>query len=108
MPNSNYKSGRAFEYKIAKLWQDHHYTTIRAAGSHGFADLIAFCPDCPVYAIQCKRVETKAQARKIISQLRNDRSFIKGKHWRRVIEVYVSKTREYMTEYLDGDPTHER
>lgn len=104
MPSSNYKMGRALEYKVRKQWQGVNYTVIRAAGSHGFADLIAFCPECPVFAIQCKRVETKAQALKIIDRLRSPREFPKGKHWKRVVEVYVSKTREYITEYFDGDP----
>lgn len=104
MPNPNYKAGRAFEYKIAKLWRELHYTVIRSAGSHGFADLMAFCAECPVFAIQCKRVQTRAEARKVIDRLRNPREFPKGKHWRRAVEVYVVKTREHLTEYLDGDP----
>lgn len=36
-----YEKGRAFEYKIKKLFTDAGYTVTRAAGSHSPFDLIA-------------------------------------------------------------------
>lgn len=100
--NSNYNAGRAFEYKTKKAWEQAGYTVIRSAGSHGPADLVAFCPDCKVYLIQCKRVKTRADARKVIASVTRDRAFPPGDHWFRVVEVYISDRRETMTAYPDG------
>jgi hypothetical protein len=42
MPNRNYLSGRAFEYKVKKYLEAKGYLVFRSAGSHSVADLIAF------------------------------------------------------------------
>ena len=39
--HKRYKSGRAFEYRIAKMLREEGWFVIRAAGSHGIADLVA-------------------------------------------------------------------
>ena len=41
MPNKNYISGRRKEYKIMEKLRIAGYETLRTAGSHGFADIIA-------------------------------------------------------------------
>jgi len=41
MPNKNYISGRQKEYRLKKKYEERGFIVIRAAGSHGFADLVA-------------------------------------------------------------------
>jgi Holliday junction resolvase len=53
MPNSNYRAGRDLEYAAAKDLEANGYFVIRAAGSHGLADLIGFKPG-EVLIVQCK------------------------------------------------------
>jgi Holliday junction resolvase len=53
MPNSNYRAGRDLEYAAAKDLEANGYFVIRAAGSHGLADLIGFKPG-EVLVVQCK------------------------------------------------------
>lgn len=40
--NSNYRRGVRAEYRIKKLLESTGYTVIRAAGSHGHFDLVAW------------------------------------------------------------------
>ena len=54
MPNKKYETGRRFEYAVKKKLEEHGWTVIRAAGSHGWADLVAWKPASPTYIIQCK------------------------------------------------------
>lgn len=58
MPNKNYITGRAYEYKAKKLLEEEGYTVIRAAGSHGPWDLMAVRGDDKVRCIQIKRTKT--------------------------------------------------
>lgn len=51
--NSNYKKGRAFEYRIKKKFEKQGYIVLRTSGSHGFADLIAVRKGEVIF-IQCK------------------------------------------------------
>jgi hypothetical protein len=53
MPNAKYRAGRDLEYAAAKDLEANGYLIIRAAGSHGLADLIAFKPG-EVLIVQCK------------------------------------------------------
>ena len=53
MPNSKYRAGRDLEYAAARDLEDNGYFVIRAAGSHGLADLIAFKTE-QVLIVQCK------------------------------------------------------
>jgi holliday junction resolvase Hjr len=50
---TTYERGRSFEWKVAKDLTDNGYLVIRAAGSKGAADLVAFKPG-EVLFIQCK------------------------------------------------------
>jgi len=54
MPNSNYRKGRTFEYRVMHYLESIGYEVFRTAGSHGVADLIAFHPDSPPGWVQCK------------------------------------------------------
>ncbi len=54
---TQYKRGYNFELAVKKKWEERGYWVIRAAGSHGKADLVALINDsdqCLVYLIQCK------------------------------------------------------
>lgn len=44
MPNSNYRNGRALEYKVIKDLRSKGLEALRTAGSHGVADIVAFHP----------------------------------------------------------------
>jgi hypothetical protein len=53
MPNSKYRAGRDLEYAAARDLEANGYQVIRAAGSHGLADLIGFKPG-ELVIVQCK------------------------------------------------------
>jgi hypothetical protein len=92
-PNTNYNSGRAFEYKRRKHWISEGYAVIRAAGSHGPFDLIGFKSAHPVLAIQCKRVEDASTAKRLLKEFRDSPPLQPSKYFRQVMEVYVKDTR---------------
>lgn len=50
---TRYSSGRAFEWRVLHALEDAGWIPMRSAGSHGIADLVAFC-DHRVAVIQCK------------------------------------------------------
>lgn len=52
---TNYTIGARFEYKTATYFRRHNYFVIRAAGSHGPADLVAVKKGYATLLIQCKR-----------------------------------------------------
>jgi len=53
MPNRNYERGRAREYRSQLLLETAGYRTIRASGSHGDFDIVAYSR-MGVLFIQCK------------------------------------------------------
>jgi len=59
MPNKKYERGRAFEYAVKKKLEERGWTVIRAAGSHGWADLVAWKEGTPTLIIQCKKYSAK-------------------------------------------------
>ena len=68
MVNKNYLSGRRFEYKVKKLYEQAGYTVLRTSGSHGFADLVAVKNGArkQILFIQCKnRKATKSELDKL-------------------------------------------
>lgn len=58
--NRNYNRGRAYEYKAKKALELEGWTVIRAAGSHGPYDLIAFKDGQKVLCIQVKATKEAA------------------------------------------------
>jgi Holliday junction resolvase len=52
---TNYVKGRTFEYKIATFFRRRGYFVVRAAGSHGPADLVAMKKGRRPLFIQCKK-----------------------------------------------------
>jgi len=57
MPNRNYRNGRNFEYQIMRNLEKEKYICIRAAGSHGVFDVIAYPKEfgLPTIWIQAKK-----------------------------------------------------
>lgn len=70
MPNSNYRRGRSFEYTCAELWREKGYTVIRAAGSHGEFDLVAYKKDRKPELIQCKLLKEEAPAKLLVKKFK--------------------------------------
>ena len=58
MPNKRYLAGRRAEYLAKHELEAEGWEVIRAAGSHGFADLVAFRPSDQVRCIQVKSVKS--------------------------------------------------
>lgn len=59
---TNYKRGRAFEYKTKKLYEALGCLVFRTAGSRSPFDLIALHPKSKmIYLLQCKKTATKKQ-----------------------------------------------
>lgn len=76
MTNFNYRKGRAKEYRIAKRLQKDGYITIRSAGSHSFADLVAIHPDTrTILFIQSK---PKNFSQNKMNELIKKYAFLKG------------------------------
>lgn len=67
---SNYTKGRAYEYTTMELWRSKGYSVIRAAGSHGLYDLIAFKLDRKPELIQCKVVKTESLAKGLLKKFK--------------------------------------
>jgi len=66
MTNRNYNRGRAKEYRVAEQYRKNGCLVIRAAKSHGFADLVAVHPKTRhIFFVQCKprKYSKKAKAR---------------------------------------------
>lgn len=96
-PNVNYRAGRDFEYKRRKHWQREGYEVIRAAGSHGCFDLIAFRTDAPVLGIQCKRVDKRSHANRMLKAFSSAPPLQPSFHFHQVMEVYVKEDREILS-----------
>lgn len=66
--NRNYQAGVRFERETIKRWGASGYRCIRAAGSHGEADVVAYQPGKTVVLIQCKVVPTAQKAQSLIKR----------------------------------------
>lgn len=60
MPNKNYIAGRRFEYDTIKAYVKQGYRCIRASGSHGEYDVVAYRANHKPLFIQCKKVNEKS------------------------------------------------
>jgi len=70
VPNKNYLTGRAYEYKAKKVLEEDGYTVIRAAGSHGLWDLIAVRGTEPVRCIQIKRTKSPGGVKQLFGRFK--------------------------------------
>lgn len=98
-PNANYVRGRRFEYTRKKAWEAQGCICVRTAGSHGPWDIIAVKPGFGVFLIQCKSVQTHAQATRIIADFTQNPPLQEGKY-AQGIEVWVKDTRKLESWYL--------
>ena len=100
MPNSNYRAGRAFEYKRRKDWIRKGYEVVRSAGSHGVWDLCAVSihhPEWPVLLIQLKRVEKESQGKLLLKRFKESPPLTPSSHYHLVMEVQVKGSKEVMS-----------
>lgn len=98
MANPRYTAGRAFEYKTKAHWEGLGYTVIRSAGSHGPFDLVAIPikSHLKVVGIQCKRVQTLAEANRLTAQWP---TFPSTAPIIQCLTIYVVSTRETINKY---------
>lgn len=68
--NRNYLAGRRFEYEVRDAMRGKHYNVVRASGSHGLYDLVAFRPDRKPEFVQCKVVPKTATADRLITKFK--------------------------------------
>jgi Holliday junction resolvase len=52
--NTNYKRGRAFEYRVKKMYEKNGCFAVRAAGSHGPVDILVITDFGKPLFVQCK------------------------------------------------------
>ena len=92
MANNRYLQGRKFEYERKRIWETIGFHVIRAAGSHGKFDLIAFQEGGTlVHAIQCKRAKTEKQAERMLRAFEQNPPMLPSEHFMQVLEVYVPR-----------------
>ena len=64
---TRYSQGRAFEYERIRFWREQGQYCMRSAGSKGAYDYLHLTPAGTVVLVQCKKVQTEAQAKKMIT-----------------------------------------
>lgn len=89
MGNPNYQAGRREEYATQRKWEEAGYSTIRASGSHGKADVVAFRPDRKPELIQCKVTKTEAEAKRLIKDFKS--YTIPSSYYHQVISVKIKR-----------------
>lgn len=89
LANRNYERGRRLEWSRRKLWQSLGYHVIRASSSKGFYDLVAIQDGALVHLIQCKIVQTKAQAHRMLRAFEKNPPMPPSEHFIQVLEVSV-------------------
>lgn len=94
MPNKNYQAGVRFERERKLYWESLGYTVLRTAGSHGAFDLIALHHGRDPVGVQCKRVSTLAEARRVVGKFKDDHRYFAGIISR--IEVKIKGTNEIL------------
>ena len=73
MPNRNYVKGRRLEYAVLRALRSRGWTAVRTAGSHGWADVIAWKTGRPTLVVQCKSFRTTAsELEKYADAVRDD------------------------------------
>ena len=68
MPNKNYIAGRAFEYATMRDYEKRGFDCIRASGSHGEFDVIAYALGRKPVFIQCKKVESRSTGNLLVDR----------------------------------------
>lgn len=89
MPNNNYASGVRLERKIVHELRRSGYAASRTAGSHGLYDVYGLKAEWPVICVQCKRVESVADAKRLIEKFKENPPLAPSKYFHQVLEVAV-------------------
>lgn len=95
MPNPNYIAGRSFEYATMSQWKEKQYSCIRASGSHGEYDVIAYRVDRKPEFIQCKVVTTEAEASRLIKEFK--KYTIPSSHYHQSIAVRIKGSKDILS-----------
>lgn len=93
MSNPNYISGRAFEYAIQREWESLGYSTIRASGSHGNWDVVAYDATRKPEFIQCKVVARTQIAERLIKKFRE--TTLSNGYYHKVLAVKVKGSSKF-------------
>ena len=89
MPNKNYISGRAFEYKVMKELRDMGFLVMRTAGSHGPFDIVAITDAGYVSLIQCKRVNDYNKVNALVNEFHKNLPLPRSEHYIQCLAVSV-------------------
>lgn len=90
MPNRNYTRGRAREYRVMTIYRDCGYRVIRASGSHGEFDLIAYLPSAKPAFIQCKLVGRMSEMKRLEAGFRKRTK--PTEYYHQILNMYHPKT----------------
>lgn len=82
--NANYQKGRRAEYLAKQILQDAGFEVLRAAGSKGRFDLVAFAPTEPVLMVQIKATSSPSACQALLKAFQPD----SGEHYLSQIWVY--------------------
>ena len=96
MPNRNYQAGTRFERKLKRQFEVAGWVVLRTAGSHGFADLILVDEthaSMPVSFIQCKVLQTRKAAERLIKEFRAKPPIRKHDHYLMCLAIQIKEER---------------
>jgi hypothetical protein len=95
MPNRNYQAGRRMEWECQKRWERKGWKTARSAGSHGEWDVTAVKSGEKVALIQCKVVNNRAIADRLIRDFEEAHPFLDD-HFDLILEVRVKGSKKIL------------
>lgn len=72
MPNKNYVAGRRFEWDLMKVMKLKGFKCIRASGSHGEYDIIAYRVDQKPLFVQCKVTKTPKEGERLLKKFKEE------------------------------------
>ncbi len=98
MSNPNYIAGRSFEYEVMKQWQAKGYATLRASGSRGFFDVIAFHPDHKPEMIQCKVVAAAGRMNHLMKEF--TAATIHSRYYNQTLAIRIKGSKEVLFTHI--------
>jgi Holliday junction resolvase len=96
MPNKNYQAGRRFEYEVMRAAERQGMSCVRASGSHGLYDVIAFHVDRKPQMVSCKVVAKEADAARLIKHFREHTQHAEYFHQTLAVKI-KGKYTQYVT-----------
>jgi len=89
MPNRNYEAGRRWEWTVMREWKKAGYKVLRTAGSHGDYDVIAVKWGVYPAFIQCKVVQTEAEATRLIDNFLENPPWKGDSYYEQFIQIHI-------------------